>query len=114
MAEAKASQKLLCPQPRVRRIGVADKLGQQHILGRSEIGQPVVELIDEPQLFAPHAGPVAAVQPLALFAADDYLAIDTAFEPTARLTTRGRSGAGRPQQSDSGTTQGRARGGREV
>src|SRR3546814_5960532 len=51
-----------CPQPRVRRIGVADKLGQQHILGRSEIGQQVVELIDEPQLFAPHAGPVAAVQ----------------------------------------------------
>src|SRR3546814_8778386 len=79
MAEAKASQKLLCPQPRVRRIGVADKLAQQHILGRSEIGQQVVELIDEPQLFAPHAGPVAAVQPLAMLAVDDDFDLEPAF-----------------------------------
>src|SRR3546814_2159378 len=60
----------------------------------------MVELIDEPQLFAPHTGAVAAVQPLAVLAVDDDFALEPAFQQPDRLEHRGLAGAGRPQQRD--------------
>ena len=53
LAKAKGSEQILRTLPGGLRLNSADQLRQDDILDRIELGQQVVELVDEPKQIAP-------------------------------------------------------------
>src|SRR3546814_19446942 len=60
--------------------GAANQLRQHDILDRGEIGEQMVELIDETDLLAPRLCPLALAQPRDVLAVDADDAAEPAFE----------------------------------
>src|SRR3546814_5771447 len=77
-----------------------DQLRQHDILDRVEIGQQMVELIDEADLLAPRLRPLALLEACYIFALDADYALEPALEQTDRLQHRRLPRPRRPEQRD--------------
>ena len=77
-----------------------NELRQHHVLERRELRQQVMELIDETDLHAAHAGLLVVGEPAAIDAVDEHLAPVGALEKSRNMEERRLAGAGRPKQGD--------------
>jgi len=76
-----------------------DKLGQHDILGRVEIGEEMMELIDEAESIAAQAGAAVIVEPRGFLADDADRAFEAAFQKPHRLEQGRFAGARGAKQS---------------
>ena len=99
-AQAQRAEQFARPRLRLFARLAGDQLRQDHVLFGAEIGQQVVELVDEAEIVAAQFGALAGRQLARLDAGDLDPAAKTALEQADRLQHRRLARARRPQQSD--------------
>ena len=100
LAEAEVGQQELRPVAGGTRRRAADQLRQDDVLGRAEVGQQMVELVDEAELVAPHRGPGVGVERFDPLPVDCDRAAEPAFEQPDRLEHGRLARSARSEQGD--------------
>jgi hypothetical protein len=85
MTDAERGQQLRGSLLRRRALGAVDELRQDDVLRRVEIGQQMMELIDEAEPVAPHRGAPCGIELCRLFAHDADRAVEPALQQAHRL-----------------------------
>ena len=100
VGEAERAEQGFGPLPG-RRLGrAADQLRDDHILDRGEIGEQMVELVDEAEPLAPRPRAAGLVEIGGLLAPDPDRALEAALEQPHRLQQGGLARARGAEQSD--------------
>src|SRR5579883_1699776 len=91
--ESDHGEELLGAPPRLGAREPGDELREEHVLERRELGQQVVELVDEAEIAAADAGARIVAQLPAGNAADHHLAAIRPLEEAGDMEQRGFAGA---------------------
>src|SRR5262245_22166579 len=100
LLESERAEQILRPRLGLVAADAENELRQHHILERRELRQEMMELIDEADLHAPHAGLVVVGKLGAIDAVDEDLAAVGAFEKSRDMEQRRFARARRPEQRD--------------
>src|SRR5262245_12853942 len=95
--ETERAKQILRPRFGLVAAHTENKLRQDHILERRELGQEMMELIDEADLHAPHASLLVVGELAAIDAVDEDLSAVGPFEKPRDMEQRRFAGARRPE-----------------
>ena len=100
LGEPQAAEQVDCPRSGTRFAATGEELRQHDVFLGGEIGEEVVELIDEADAVAAQAGALAIAESAAGPAVDDDLAGGRPLEQGGDVEQRRLAGAGWPDQGD--------------
>ena len=85
VSKAERSQQLFGPRLCILPVNAGNELGKDDILARIEIGQQMVELVDEPEVIAPQAGACIRIALFRRMARTHDLTAEATFEKAYSL-----------------------------